>query len=104
VLQKDEGKDQRKGRGSLLPISRASPDISPGHPRFACRYTPAKAFETLAAQDTLASGLGGFRLALDGHLGHARLTNRTIYWLRRSSPTWLGQNGPEIRVLMNYPG
>jgi hypothetical protein len=27
-----------------------------------------------------------------------------IYWLRRSSPTWLAQNDPEIRVLMKYPG
>src|SRR5262249_54500401 len=32
------------------------------------------------------------------------LANRMIYWLRRSSPTWLGQNDPEIRVLMKYPG
>jgi hypothetical protein len=27
-----------------------------------------------------------------------------IYWLRRSSPTWLARNDPEIRVLMKYPG
>jgi hypothetical protein len=39
-----------------------------------------------------------------GHLGHARLANRTIYWARRSSPTWLAHNDPEIRVLMKYPG
>ena len=30
--------------------------------------------------------------------------NRMIYWLRRSSPTWLAQHWPEIRVLMKYPG
>jgi len=39
-----------------------------------------------------------------GHLGHARLANRMIYSLRRSSPTWLDHNDPQIRVLMNYPG
>jgi hypothetical protein len=27
-----------------------------------------------------------------------------IYWLRRSSPTWLAQNEPQIRVPMKYPG
>jgi hypothetical protein len=27
-----------------------------------------------------------------------------IYWLRRSRPTWLAQNDPEIRVLMKDPG
>jgi hypothetical protein len=27
-----------------------------------------------------------------------------IYWLRRSSPTWLARNNPELRVLMKYPG
>jgi len=58
----------------------------------------------IAARHTLASGLRGFWLVLDGHLGHARLANRMIYWLRRSSPTWLAQNDPEIRVLMKYPG
>jgi hypothetical protein len=75
----------------------------------------------IAAQDTLASGLRGFWPVLDGHLGHARLANRMIYWLRRSSPTWLAQNEPEnegakvllsrrvsslrpIRVLVKYPG
>jgi len=41
---------------------------------------------------------------LAGHLGHARVANRMIYWLRRSSPTWLAQNDPEFRVLMKYPG
>jgi hypothetical protein len=58
----------------------------------------------IAGQDTLASGLRGFWPVLDGHLGHARLANKMIYWLRRSSPTWLAQNDPEIRVLMKYPG
>jgi hypothetical protein len=52
----------------------------------------------------LASGLRGFRPVLAGHLGHARLADRMIYRLRRSSPTWLDQNDPEIRVLMKYPG
>jgi hypothetical protein len=58
----------------------------------------------IAALDILASGLRGFWLVLDGHLGHARLANRMIYWLRRSSPTCLAQNDPQIRVLMKYPG
>jgi hypothetical protein len=58
----------------------------------------------IAAQDTLASGLRGFWPVLGGHLGPARRTHRMIYWLRRSSPTWLAQNGPQIRVLMKYPG
>jgi hypothetical protein len=53
---------------------------------------------------TLALGLRGFWPVLAGHLGHARLADRTFYRLRRSSPTWLGQNDPEIRVLMKYPG
>ena len=57
-----------------------------------------------AEQTNLDSGLRGFWLVLDGHLGHARLANRMFYWLRRSSPTWLAQNDPEIRVLMKYPG
>jgi hypothetical protein len=58
----------------------------------------------LAARYTLASGLRDFWPVLDDHLGHARLANRMIYWLRRSRPTWLAQNDPEIRVLMKYPG
>jgi hypothetical protein len=58
----------------------------------------------LAERTTLASGLRGFWPVLDGHLGHARLADRMIYRLRRSSPTWLAQNDPQIRVLMNYPG
>jgi hypothetical protein len=52
----------------------------------------------------LASGFHGFWPVLAGHLGHARLANRMIYWLRRSSPTWLARNNPELRVLMKYPG
>jgi hypothetical protein len=48
----------------------------------------------IAAQDTLASGLRGFWLVLDGHLGHARLANRMFYWPRLSSPTWLAQTEP----------
>jgi hypothetical protein len=58
----------------------------------------------MAARDTLTLGLRGFWAVLDGHLGHARLANRMIYWLRRSSPTCLAQNDPEIRVLMKHPG
>jgi hypothetical protein len=64
--------------------------------------------QTISGNERLAtlwiSGLRGFWLVLDGHLGHARLANRMIYWLRRSSPTWLAQNDPQIRVLMKYPG
>jgi hypothetical protein len=69
----------------------------------ACDTTPARAAGSFAARDSLASGLRGFRLVLDGHLGHARLANGMIYRLRRSSPTWLAQNDPQIRVLMKYP-
>jgi len=58
----------------------------------------------LAAQDTLPLGLRGLWPVVGGHLGHARLANRMIYWLRRSSPTWLAHNDPQIRVLMKYPG
>jgi hypothetical protein len=57
-----------------------------------------------AERTTLDSGLRGFRPVLDGHLGHARLADRMIYRLRRSSPTWLAQNDPEFRVPMKYPG
>jgi len=57
----------------------------------------------IGAQATLASGLRGFWPVLDGHLEHARLANRMIFWQRRSSPTWLAQNDPELRVLMKYP-
>jgi hypothetical protein len=57
-----------------------------------------------AGRTTLDSGLRGFWPVLDGHLGHARLADRMIYWLRRSSPTWLAQNDPEFRVPMKYPG
>jgi hypothetical protein len=66
--------------------------------------TPAHALETLTPRVTLASGLRGFQPVLAGHLGHARLADRMIYRLRRSSPTWLDQNAPQIRVLMEYPG
>jgi hypothetical protein len=58
----------------------------------------------MAAWTNLASGLRGFWLVLNGHLGHARLANRMIYRLRRSSPIWLAQNDPEFRVPMKYPG
>ena len=58
----------------------------------------------LTEQTNLASGLRGFWPVVDGHLGHARLANRMFYWLRRSSPTWLAHNDPQIRVLMKYPG
>jgi hypothetical protein len=58
----------------------------------------------LAVRTDLASGLRGFRLVLDGHLGHARFADRTLYRLHRSSPTWLAQNDPEIRALMKHPG
>jgi hypothetical protein len=44
------------------------------------------------------------RPVLAGHVGHARLADRMIHRLRRSSPIWLAQNDPQIRVLMKYPG
>ena len=52
----------------------------------------------LTEQTDLDSGLRGFWFVLAGHLGHARLANRMIYWLRRSSPTRLAQNDPAFRV------
>jgi hypothetical protein len=58
----------------------------------------------LTRLSTLVSGLRGLRPVLAGHLGHARLADRMIYRLRRSSPIWLAQNDPQIRVLMTYPG
>jgi hypothetical protein len=66
--------------------------------------TPAGALGASALRATSGSGLRGFRPVLAGHLWHARLANRMIYWLRRSSPIWLAQNDPEIRVLLKYPG
>jgi hypothetical protein len=51
-----------------------------------------------------ASGLRGLRPVLAGHLGHARLADRMLYRLRRSSPIWFAQNDPQIRGLMKYPG
>jgi hypothetical protein len=91
----------------LLPesdLSDASPDISPGRPRIASTGAPANVSTAYAQRYILASGLRGFWAVLDGHLGHARLANRMVYWLRRSSPIWLAQNDPKIRVLMKYPG
>jgi hypothetical protein len=39
-----------------------------------------------------------------GALGvRGALANGMIYWLPRSSPSWLAQNDPEIRVLIKYP-
>ena len=58
----------------------------------------------LTEHTNLDLGVRGFWLVVDGHLGHARLANRMFYWLRRSSPTWLAHNDPEIRVPMKYPG
>ena len=41
-------------------------------------------------------GLRGFWRVLAGHIGHARLANRMIYWLRRSSPICLAQSSAII--------
>jgi hypothetical protein len=68
------------------------------------RCIPVNDLTMLPVPTILDSGLRGFWPVLAGHLGHARLANRMIYWLRRSSPTWLTQNDPESRVLMKYPG
>ena len=57
----------------------------------------------LTEQTNLASGYA-VSAVVDGHLEHARLANRMFYRLRRSSPTWLAHNDPQIRVLMKYPG
>ena len=86
------------------PYDGLNPEISPGRPSIAGRGTPVNVFEMRTEQTNLDSGLRGFWPVLAGHLGHARLANRMIYWLRRSSPTWLAQNDPEFRVLMKYPG
>jgi hypothetical protein len=64
----------------------------------------SKRFYRVGSSVHFGSGLRGFWAVLGGHLGHARLANRMVYWLRRSSPIWLAQNDPEIRVLMKYPG
>jgi hypothetical protein len=58
----------------------------------------------LTEQTNPASGLRGFWPVLAGHLGHARLANSMIYWLRPSSPIWLAQNDAEFRLLMKRPG
>jgi hypothetical protein len=56
----------------------------------------------VAAQDTLASGLRGFWLVLDGHLGLAQNEpeneGATILLSRRVS------SSRPIRILMKYPG
>jgi len=41
-------------------------------------------------------GLRGFWRVLAGHIGHARLANRMIYWRRRSSPICLAQSSAII--------
>ena len=41
-------------------------------------------------------GLRGFWRVLAGHIVHARLTNRMIYWLRQSSPICLAQSSAII--------
>ena len=41
-------------------------------------------------------GLRGFWRALAGHIGHARLANRMIYWRHRSSPICLAQSAAII--------
>ena len=51
------------------------------------------------------AGLLGRSRPLCGHLGHARIAKRVIYWPHRSSPTGLANrhaNHPES--FMNYPG
>jgi len=50
------------------------------------------------------SGLRGLWYVLAGHIGHARLANRVVYWLRRSSPICLAQDAPQIRVPVKCPG
>ena len=41
-------------------------------------------------------GLRGFWRVLAGHIGHVRLANRMIYWLRRPSPICLAQSSAII--------
>ena len=49
----------------------------------------AKALQQIQLGTFWNAGLPARSRALCGHLGHARLANRMIYWLRRSSPTCL---------------
>jgi hypothetical protein len=44
----------------------------------------------------LELGLRGFWRVLAGHIGHARLADRMIYLLRRSSPICLAQSAAII--------
>src|SRR6185295_6915398 len=48
-----------------------------------------KTYERFATGTRCCAGLLGRSRVLCGHLGHAQLANRVIYWLRRSSPTCL---------------
>jgi hypothetical protein len=50
------------------------------------------------------SGLRGFWPVLGGHLEHARLANRIDLLAAAVAPDLAAQNGPELRVVMKYPG
>src|SRR6185436_6288650 len=75
----------------------ADPDISPGHPRLLASATVQPIQGCLVcAQIQIGVGLRGFWRVLGGHIGHARLANRMIYWLRQSSPICLAQSSAII--------
>ena len=53
-------------------------------------------FRGVEFEPKLDLGLRRFWRVLAGHIGHARLANRMIYWLRRSSPICLAQSAAII--------
>src|SRR5258706_15673471 len=81
--------EARKGRKQV------NPDISPGPPRLlaGASVQPIQGRSVCVLVDLGATRiLAGFWRVLAGHIGHARLANSMIYWLRRSSPIWLAQS------------
>src|SRR5258706_14224562 len=81
--------EARKGRKQV------NPDISPGHPRLlaGASVQPIQGRSVCVLVDLGATRiLAGFWRVLAGHIGHARLSNSMIYWLRRASPILLAQS------------
>src|SRR5512147_1548177 len=73
-----------------------SPDISPGHPR---SLGDPRQEPIVYCEHRVQFGRRGYAelwRVLGGHIGHARLANRIIYWLRRSSPICLAQSSATI--------
>src|SRR5512147_1418721 len=73
-----------------------SPDISPGHPR---SLGDPRQEPIVYCEHRVQFGRRGYAelwRVLGGHIGHARLANRMIYWLRRSSSICLAQSSAII--------